>query len=140
MEPYLGQGPPNNREYLRLVPVWVERHPSRSLLGRPLQECRLGSNSAGPSRDVGSVSGLLPRASYPHFANTSLKSATSEHRGFKQNLLRHLKFVCKDAFHGKATLAGAETVFGQVFGAGTKTDFENPKVPPPGGGLTEETQ
>jgi hypothetical protein len=31
-----------------------------------------------------------------------------------------------------------KTVFGQVFGAGARTDFENPKVPP--GGSRRETE
>jgi hypothetical protein len=48
-----------------------------------------------------------------------------------RNLLPHLNFFCKNAFHRKVTaLSGAETDFGQVFGRGGMSNFQNPKVPP----------
>ncbi len=40
------------------------------------------------------------------------------------------KFFCKNAFHRKATPFLGQTVFGQVFGRGGMSNFQNPKVPP----------
>ena len=35
--------------------------------------------------------------------------------------------------HKSLKYLAPKTISGQVFGAGARTDFENPKVPPPGG-------
>jgi hypothetical protein len=45
--------------------------------------------------------------------------------------LDHISFALKNMKSINSLVS--KTVFGQVFGAGARTDFENPKVPPPGG-------
>jgi hypothetical protein len=53
---------------------------------------------------------------------------------FHQELLPPLKFFLQKRLPQKGyPLSGAETVFGQVFGRGGISNFQNPKIPPTGG-------
>ena len=81
---------------------------SNSALGR----CRLNVR-------IAAASGL------PHFANASLKSATSRHRAIYSSTSSPApeNFFCTHAFHRKATLFLRQTVFGQVFGRGGMNNF-----------------
>jgi hypothetical protein len=58
----------------------------------------------------------------------------AERKRRQRNLLPHLKIFLQKRLPQKGyPLSGAETVFGQVFGRGGMSNFQNPKVPPPGG-------
>src|SRR5262249_33053010 len=51
----------------------------------------------------------------------------------QRNLSRHQKIFCKSVFHTKATPLWDGTIFGQGFGRGVISNFQNQKVPPTGG-------
>jgi hypothetical protein len=81
------------------------------------------------------MSGLLPRADF-RTSPTQVSKVPQAGIGpsIRQHLLPHLKiFFCTHAFHRKATLFSRQTVFGQVFGRGGMSKFQNPTVPPTGG-------
>ena len=58
----------------------------------------------------------------------------AEDKRRQRNLLPHLKIFLQKRLPQKGyPLSGAETVFGQVFGRGGMSNFQNPTVPPTGG-------
>ena len=58
----------------------------------------------------------------------------AERKRRQRNFLPHLKIFLQKRLPQKGyPLSGAETVFGQVFGRGGMSNFQNPKVPPTGG-------
>ena len=58
----------------------------------------------------------------------------AERKRRQRNLLPHLNIFLQKRLPQKGyPLSGAETVFGQVFGRGGMSNFQNPKVPPTGG-------
>jgi hypothetical protein len=78
----------------------------------------------------------VARDGQPSDSDATICAATSADSGISP---KHQKFFCKNVFHTKVTPLWGRTIFGQVFVRGRMSNFQNPKVPPPGGSSASQT-